>query len=88
MCDNVMLGAAQALHCDLAGIDVILCGDSLAMVELGYPTTQPVDMEAMLHHAKAVARGAKRALLLGDMPFGSYEVTDQLALQNAFRFMK
>jgi hypothetical protein len=78
----------SALHVDLAGIDIILCGDSVAMVELGYPTTQPVDMEQMLHHCKAVARGTKRSLIVGDMPFGSYEVTEEMALMNAIRFVK
>jgi 3-methyl-2-oxobutanoate hydroxymethyltransferase len=78
----------SALHVDLAGIDIVLCGDSVAMVELGYPTTQPVNMEQMLHHCKAVARGAKRSLIVGDMPFGSYEVSEELAMTNAFRFIK
>lgn len=78
----------SALHVDLAGIDIILCGDSVAMVELGYPTTQPVDMDQMLHHCKAVARGAKRSLIVGDMPFGSYEVSEEQALTNAIRFVK
>ncbi len=78
----------SSLHVDLAGIDVILCGDSVAMVELGYPTTQPVGVDQMIHHCQAVARGAKRALIVGDMPFGSYEVTEEAALTNAFRFVK
>jgi 3-methyl-2-oxobutanoate hydroxymethyltransferase len=58
------------------------------MVELGYPTTQPIEMAEMLHHCKAVARAAKRALLVGDMPFGSYEISDEIALRNAYRFVK
>jgi len=78
----------QALHLDLAGIDVCLVGDSLGMVELGYETTQPVTMDEMLHHCKAVARGAQHPLLVGDMPFGSYEINPELALANAFRFIK
>jgi len=78
----------SALHVDRAGIDVLLVGDSCAMVELGYETTQPITMEEMLHHCKAVHRGANRALLVGDMPLGSYEVDDREALRNAYRFIK
>lgn len=78
----------SALHCDLAGIDVILIGDSCGMVELGYDTTQPVTLDEMLHHCKAVARGAKHPLLVGDMPFGTYEVSPEQALESAYRFVK
>ena len=60
---------------DKAGVDAILVGDSLAMVVLGYENTLPVTMEEMLHHSRAVARGAKSALLVGDMPFMSYQVS-------------
>jgi len=59
---------------DEAGIPVLLVGDSLAQTILGYETTLPVTMEEMLHHTKAVARGAKNALIVGDMPFLSYQV--------------
>lgn len=77
-----------ALALDQAGIDSILVGDSLAMVVLGYENTLPVTMEEMLHHCRAVARGAKSALLVGDMPFMSYQVSKEEALRNAGRFLK
>jgi len=77
-----------ALAVDSAEIDAILVGDSLGMVVLGYPNTLPVTMEDMLHHCKAVSRGAKIALLIGDMPFMSYQVSAQDALRNAGRFLQ
>ncbi len=77
-----------ALAMDKAGIDSILVGDSLAMVVLGYENTLPVSMEEMLHHARAVARGAKYALLIGDMPFMSYQVSVEEAVRNAGRFLQ
>ena len=64
-----------AVAMDKAGVDSILVGDSLAMVVLGYENTLSVTMDEMLHHARAVSRGAKSALLVGDMPFMSYQVT-------------
>lgn len=73
---------------DDAGIPVLLVGDSLANVMLGYDTTLPVTMEEMLHHARAVARGAPSALLVGDMPFMSYQASEGEALRNAGRFLK
>lgn len=85
----------SAIHVARAGIDVLLVGDSVAMVELGYETTQPVTVEQMLHHCQAVKRGVQFAnvhetpLLVADMPFGSYEFDNtDLALQNAYRFVK
>ncbi|TMG47041.1 MAG: 3-methyl-2-oxobutanoate hydroxymethyltransferase [Chloroflexi bacterium] len=80
--------AAFARLVDQAGIDVILVGDSLGMVVLGYPTTVPVTMDDMVRHAAAVSRGATRPLLIGDMPFGSYQTGPADALRNAARFLK
>jgi 3-methyl-2-oxobutanoate hydroxymethyltransferase len=77
-----------ALTADQAGIDSILVGDSLGMVVLGYPNTLAVTMEDMLHHCRAVARGASSALLIGDMPFMSYQVSIQDAIRNAGRFLQ
>ena len=78
----------SAVHVDTAGIDILLVGDSLGMVELGYETTLPVTMDDMLHHARAVSRGAERPLLVADLPFGSYEASPQQAHSNAIRFLK
>jgi 3-methyl-2-oxobutanoate hydroxymethyltransferase len=77
-----------ALVMDQAGIDIILVGDSLGMVVLGYESTLPVTMDEMIHHSKAVARGAKYALLVGDMPFLSYQVSTIEAVRNAGRFLQ
>ncbi len=73
---------------DAAGIDALLVGDSLGMVVLGYPTTLPVTMEDMIHHCKAVARGAARALLVGDLPFMAYQASREEAVRNAGRLLK
>jgi 3-methyl-2-oxobutanoate hydroxymethyltransferase len=73
---------------DQAGADVILVGDSLAMVVLGYETTLPVTIEEMLHHTRAVRRGVRRALLVSDMPFGSYHIDIADSLRHAVRFIK
>jgi 3-methyl-2-oxobutanoate hydroxymethyltransferase len=73
---------------DEAGIPVLLVGDSLSNVVLGYDSTVPVTMEEMLHHTAAVARGAPNALVVGDMPFGSYQVSVEDGLRNAIRFLK
>lgn len=77
-----------AMIVDRAGIDSILVGDSLGMVVLGYDTTLPVTMEDMLHHCRAVARGTRRALLVGDMPFMSYQASVEDAVRNAGRFLQ
>jgi 3-methyl-2-oxobutanoate hydroxymethyltransferase len=73
---------------DEAGVDVILVGDSGAMVFSGYETTLPITMEEMLYHVKAVRRGTKRALLVADMPFLSYQTNPEKAIENAGRFLK
>jgi 3-methyl-2-oxobutanoate hydroxymethyltransferase len=73
---------------DEAGIPILLVGDSLGMVMLGYPTTLPVTLDDMLHHAKAVSRGARQALLVGDMPFMSYHESAEQAIASAGRFVQ
>ena len=73
---------------DEAGLPLILVGDSLGMVVLGYDSTIPVTLEVMLHHTKAVVRGAKRALVVGDMPFMTYQASTEDAMHNAGRFMQ
>lgn len=73
---------------DGAGVDILLVGDSLAMVTLGYPTTLPVTLEEMLHHTKAVRRGVKRALVVCDLPFLSYQESPQQAIHSAGRVLK
>lgn len=78
----------MALLEDRAGIDIILVGDSLGMTVLGYDNTIPVTMEEMIHHTKAVTRGAKYALVIGDMPFMSYNTSERDAIFNAGRFLK
>ena len=85
----------SAIHVARADIDIILVGDSCAMVELGYETTQPMTIEQMLHHCSTVKRGVRAAgvknipLLVGDMPFGTYEYDDtDIALRNAYSFVK
>ena len=73
---------------DEAGVPLILVGDSLGMVMLGYESTIPVTMEEMIHHTKAVVRGAKKSLIIGDMPFMSYHISVSDALHNAARFIQ
>jgi len=73
---------------DQAGVDLILVGDSVGMAVLGYDSTLPVTLEDMLHHVRAVRRGTKRALLVADMPYGSYHVSIEDSLRNAVRLVK
>ncbi len=79
---------AIALLADRAGLDTILVGDSLAMTALGYDSTVAVTLDEMLHHTRAVSRAAKRAMVVADMPFMSYQVSIEEALRNAGRFLK
>ncbi len=79
---------ASARLVDEAGVDVVLVGDSLAMTMLGYENTLSVTIDEMLHHARAVRRGVKHALLVVDMPFGSYHVSVDEAVRNAARYVK
>jgi 3-methyl-2-oxobutanoate hydroxymethyltransferase len=80
--------AAGARLAEAAGIDVVLVGDSAAMVVLGHDSTVPVTMDEMLFMTRAVASSVQRPLVVGDMPFGSYQVSDQEAVRNAVRFVK
>jgi 3-methyl-2-oxobutanoate hydroxymethyltransferase len=80
--------AAFARLVDRAGIDILLVGDSAGMVVLGHPNTVPVTMDNMIQMAAAVSRGASHPVLVGDMPFGSYQTGTQDALRNASRFLK
>lgn len=79
---------AMARLVDEAGLDIVLVGDSLAMTLLGYENTLSVTVEEMLHHTRAVRRGVKDALLIADMPYGSYHETPDAAVHNATRFVK
>jgi len=78
----------SATVAEAAGVDVVLVGDSAAMVVLGYPGTEPVSMDEMVMLGKAVRRGLRTPLMVGDMPMGSYEASNELAVQNAQRLVK
>ncbi len=73
---------------DRAGVDIVCVGDSLGMVVLGYEGTVPVTMEQMIHHCRAVTAGCKKALVVGDMPFGSYNESKEQTVRNGNRFLK
>src|SRR5437879_8955431 len=73
---------------DEAGVDIVLVGDSLGMVVLGYENTLPLTVDEMLHHTRAVRRGVRRALLVADMPYGSFHEDKHEAVRNAVRFVK
>jgi len=73
---------------DDAGVDILLVGDSLGMVVLGYENTLPVTVDEMVHHVRAVRRGARRALVVADMPYGSFHVSLDESVANAVRFVK
>ena len=79
---------STAKICDSAGIDILLVGDSAAMVVLGYSSTVPIGMQEMTIFCGAVARGTKRAIVVGDMPFGSYQVGPGMAVENAIQMIK
>jgi 3-methyl-2-oxobutanoate hydroxymethyltransferase len=78
----------SALAVDAAGVDLVLVGDSGAMTVLGHPSTVPVELDELIMLAKAVRRGLRTPLMIGDLPFGSYEVSDEQAVATAFRFVK
>ncbi|XP_022735270.1 3-methyl-2-oxobutanoate hydroxymethyltransferase 2, mitochondrial-like isoform X2 [Durio zibethinus] len=78
----------SGVHLDTAGIDICLVGDSASMVVHGHDTTLPISLEEMLVHCRAVARGAKRPLLVGDLPFGTYETDTSQAVDTAVRVLK
>jgi 3-methyl-2-oxobutanoate hydroxymethyltransferase len=78
----------MAVLCDQVGIDILMIGDSVGMVVLGYESTIPVTMEDMIHHAKAVSRGTEYAFVICDMPFLSYQISTEGALRNAGRLVK
>lgn len=79
---------STASICDKASIDIVLVGDSAGMIMLGYPNTIPVSMEEMLLFCKGVSRGTKRAMIIADMPFGSYQYNISGAIENAIKFIK
>jgi 3-methyl-2-oxobutanoate hydroxymethyltransferase len=79
---------STSLICDKAGVDILLVGDSAGMVMLGYKSTMPVGIDEMLVFCKGVAKGTKRAMVVADLPFGSYQPSTGVAIKNAIRFIK
>ena len=84
----VMYDACFASYAEDAGMDMILCGDSMGMIVYGLPGTVPVTMDQSIYHCQGVRRGAPNTYLIGDMPFGSYHASTEDAVRNAVRFMK
>src|SRR6476659_2738666 len=80
--------ATMARLLDRAGIDVILVGDSVGMVVLGFESTIPVTLDMMIHHTRAVTRGASRALIVADLPFLTYQISPEEAIRNAGRLVQ
>lgn len=78
----------SGLMADRAGVDIVLVGDSLSMVAMGYANTNEIDLDEMIYHTKAVSRGVKSAFLIADLPFGSYEVSPEQAHTSALKMMK
>ena len=76
------------MQADAAGFDCLLVGDSVGMVVHGHDTTLPVTVSDMMTHCRAVSRGAQRPFLIGDLPFGSYELSTKQAIQTSIQFMK
>ena len=86
--DDHRLRRAGGALADEAGVELILVGDTAAMVMLGHDSTVPVTLDEMIFLTRAVTRAARRPLVIGDMPFGTYEVSDEQAVANAIRFVK
>lgn len=88
LCCVLLVSHCLLVQVDLADIDIVLVGDSVSMVVHGHDTTLPITLDDMLTHCKAVARGASRAFLIGDLPFGSYELSTTEAVKSAVRMLK
>ncbi len=78
----------SAMFCEKSGMEMLLVGDSLAMVALGFDSTMTITLDEMMHHSRAVSRAAKTPFIIGDMPFGTYEANADHAIKNAVRYMK